>query len=96
MSLEKFKNATKGSYSLEVSDGVIRISAADPSGVFYGIQTLLQLFPLEIYSDTWVKNIKWKIPAVQILDNPKFEWRGMHLDVARNFKSVAFVKKFIV
>ena len=95
LSLEKFKNAKKDSYSLEVSNGVIRISASESSGVFYGIQTLLQLFPVEIYSETLVTNIKWKIPAVHILDEPKFEWRGMHLDVARNFKSVAFVKKFI-
>ena len=95
LSLEKLKKAIKGSYSLEVSDGVIRISASEATGIFYGIQTLLQLFPVEIYSDTWVENIKWKVPAVYILDEPKFEWRGMHLDVARNFKSVGFVKKFI-
>lgn len=73
------------SYSLEVGDDV-QIAGADAAGVFYGIQSLLQLIPLE---DETV------IPKVYIEDHPRFSWRGMHLDVGRHMFDVADIKKFI-
>lgn len=95
LNLVKTIDTSKESYSLDVSKAIITINASESHGVFNGIQTLLQLFPAEIYSDIKVSNIAWEVPAIHIIDQPKFEWRGMHLDVARNFKSVSFVKKFI-
>jgi len=75
------------SYFLRVQPGSIQIIGYDP-GLFYGIQTLSQLLPIEFDG-------KAMIPAVEILDTPRFSYRGMHLDVSRHFMPVEFVKKFI-
>lgn len=83
------------SYGLEVGSEGVRISGADTGGVFYGIQTLLQLFPAEVYSAIRQKNMDWEIPAVTIFDAPSHPWRGMMLDVARYFHDKDFVKKYI-
>lgn len=80
-------------YLLEVTDKGVDIQAKTPQGIFYGMQTLMQLLPAEIESPTIVKNIAWKIPAVSIKDEPRFKYRGMHLDPCRHFASVEFIKK---
>lgn len=85
-------------YSINVSESGVEISSQTRTGIFYGIQSLRQLLPPEIeYTDPSLvpKNIVWKIPAVEIRDHPRFEYRGMHLDVARHFFPVEFVKKYI-
>lgn len=82
------------SYSLEVGKSRISLTAGDRAGVWYGIQTLLQLFPSSIYSDTAVREI-WTAPVVSIYDAPQRPWRGMMLDVARYFFDASFVKKYI-
>jgi hexosaminidase len=66
-----------------------------PHGLFYGIQTLFQLLPNEIYSNKGIANIEWSIPSVEIKDKPRFKWRGMHLDVGRHLFPVSFIKKYI-
>ncbi|MCE5344823.1 MAG: family 20 glycosylhydrolase [Bacteroidales bacterium] len=74
----------KEGYTLiSTSKGVV-ITANEAAGLFYGMQTLLQLLPKEIESKTTVKT-NWKIPAVKITDYPRFGWRGIMLDVSRNF-----------
>lgn len=83
------------SYGLEVGPEGVRISGADTGGVFYGIQTLLQLFPAEVYSVVRQKSMDWEIPAVTIFDAPSHPWRGMMLDVARYFHDKDFVKKYV-
>jgi hexosaminidase len=85
----------KEGYQLSVSPKEILITANQPSGVFYGIQTLLQLFPKEIESTTPVKDVKWEIPCVEITDYPRFGWRGLMFDVSRHFFTKDEVKKFI-
>lgn len=92
---ENSKGLPAEGYRLKVENGVIKISAPSPAGIFYGLQTLLQLMPTESYAATIHHNTVWSIPAVEINDEPTFEWRGMHMDVARHFHSVDFVKKFI-
>ncbi|MBN2013312.1 family 20 glycosylhydrolase [candidate division KSB1 bacterium] len=83
-------------YILDVHPTQITIRARHPAGLFYGVQTLLQLFPPEIYISERVKSpITWKAPAVHIVDKPRFSWRGMHLDVCRHFFPKEFVKKYI-
>ncbi|MGL5619936.1 MAG: family 20 glycosylhydrolase, partial [Tannerellaceae bacterium] len=62
-------------------------------GLFYGMQTLLQLLPAEIESATAVKGIAWSLPAVTIKDEPRFEWRGIMLDPCRHFIPVENIKK---
>ncbi len=66
----------------------IQIISSSAKGIFYGIQTLIQLLPTK-------KSESLTIPAVTITDYPRFDYRGMHLDVSRHFFDVAFVKKYI-
>lgn len=82
-------------YNLEVTPDKVSICGADNAGVFYGIQTFLQLLPSEVYSDKRQHNIDWKAPSVSINDAPERPWRGMMLDVARYFYDKEFVKKYI-
>jgi hexosaminidase len=76
-------------YTLSVNPDKIVIKANNPKGIFYGMQTLLQLVPPK----SSAANIA--IPAVNILDKPRFGWRGLMLDVGRYFYPVDFLKKFI-
>ena len=82
-------------YTLEVSGKRIAICGHDKSGVFYGIQTLLQLLPPEIYSASLQSDAKWSVPCISVADAPDHPWRGMMLDVARYFYDKDFVKKYI-
>lgn len=82
-------------YKLEVTPDSVVIIGTNTAGVFYGIQSLLQLFPSEIYSAVRQRNIDWKAPCVSITDYPERPWRGMMLDVARYFFDKDFVKKYI-
>lgn len=88
----------KEGYSLSVSKERIALQAPTPNGLFYGVQTLFQLLSPQIYQTDYTlvpQNTKWDIPAVEIRDYPRFKYRGMHLDVARHFFPVKFVKRYI-
>jgi hexosaminidase len=76
-------------YELEIRNNKISISSKNTKGAFYAVQSLLQLLPITTTS----KSIA--IQCLEIKDAPQFEYRGMHLDVARHFFSVAFIKKYI-
>ncbi|SDL81579.1 hexosaminidase [Daejeonella rubra] len=82
-------------YSLSVTHASIKIKANKPAGLFYGVQTLIQLLPKEIESKELVKNINWVIPVVEITDYPKLGWRGLMFDVARHFFTMDEVKQYI-
>ena len=82
------KNKKKSErYNLTVSSDGITIQSVSDQGYFLALQTLIQLF--EQYKDSR------KIPAMKIEDEPKFAWRGMHLDVCRHFFTVEEVKQYI-
>lgn len=80
-------------YSLIVTPETVTIASSAPRGLFYGVQTLLQLLPAEIESSSRVEGVSWTVPCVEIQDKPRFKWRGMHLDVCRHFFPVEFIKK---
>ena len=82
-------------YQLSVTDNSVTVRAKEPAGLFYGMQTINQLLPPEIESNSKVENITWQIPGVEITDRPRFKWRGQHLDVCRHFVSIDFIKKYI-
>jgi hexosaminidase len=84
----------KEGYTLVASAKGVIISANAPAGLFYGMQTLLQLFPKEVESKSAV-NTAWTIPSVKITDYPRFGWRGIMLDVSRNFFTKEEVKQYI-
>ena len=75
----------KEGYHLTVGKKSIVIKANDPAGLFYGVQTLLQLFPKEIESTETVSKMAFTAPCVGITDYPRFGWRGLMLDVSRHF-----------
>lgn len=89
------KTLSKEGYHLTVATKNITIEANSAAGLFYGVQTMLQLFPKEIESSTLVKNVSWKAPCVDISDQPRFGWRGLMFDVSRHFFTKADVKQFI-
>jgi hexosaminidase len=63
-------------------------------GLFYGVQTLRQMLPADIYRKAEVRRL-WQLPAAIIEDQPRFGWRGSHLDTARHFMPKSFVLKHI-
>jgi len=72
-------------YELTVASNSVVIRAPSQAGLFYGAQTLSQLLPPEIFSTNVVAHKDWQMPCVQIEDQPRFTWRGMMLDVSRDF-----------
>lgn len=85
----------KEGYTLVVNPTAISISANGPAGLFYGMQSLIQLFPKEIKSRSLVKNFVWTVPSTTITDYPRFGWRAMMFDVSRHFFTKQEVKNFI-
>ena len=85
----------KEGYTLSVTHIGIKIKANQPAGLFYGVQTLLQLLPSQIESKVLIKNINWVVPIVEIQDFPKLGWRGLMFDVARHFFTKDEVKQYI-
>jgi hexosaminidase len=83
-------------YTLQVAPEGVTISASAGPGLFYGMQTLLQLLPPQVFgSDKTKASEAVSIPAVRIEDRPRFRWRGLMLDVSRHFFSKDEVKNFI-
>lgn len=81
-------NTDPAAYRMEVDADKVYIGGHGNSGVFYAIQTLIQLLPVE-------KKSTLEIPAVEVMDYPRFAYRGMHLDVGRHMFPVEFIKKYI-
>ena len=81
-------------YVLEATTKGVVITANQAGGLFYGMQTLVQLLPKEIESKK-VATANWAIPSVKITDYPRFGWRGIMLDVSRNFFKKEDVKTYI-
>jgi hexosaminidase len=78
----------QGGYELSVEKDRIRVFASEPVGRFYAVQSLFQLLGT-------VERSGVKLPLVMIADEPRFSYRGIHLDVGRHFMTVEFVKKYI-
>jgi hexosaminidase len=83
-------------YQLEsTAKGVVITATAGP-GLFYGMQTLLQLLPTEVFSPSKVEEaVVWSLPAVRIEDQPRFRWRGLMVDVSRHFFTKDEIKNYI-
>ena len=85
---------SENAYRLEVNEfGNVYIRGTDPTGVFYGIQSLLALLPLEAFSNGDINNTG--LPVVWIEDAPRFGYRGVHVDVSRNFFPKESIQKMI-
>jgi hexosaminidase len=96
LALVNDKSIPAEGYRLKVTGNGITLTANTPAGIFYGVQTLLQLLPKQIESKENQKPVdEWIIPVVAIEDAPRFGWRGLMLDVSRHFFTVAQVKDYI-
>jgi len=92
LAVKKLANGKKDEYTLSVYKNRIEINGTSNEALFYGIQSLLQLLPADKDS---IQNTPLGIPQVTIKDYPRFQYRGMHLDVGRHFFGVDEVKKYI-
>lgn len=88
-------NIPEEGYLLNVDEKGITIDAKNSSGIFYGIQSLLQLLPPTVYSGRVTGREDWKVPFVNIEDYPRFSYRGMMLDVSRTFFDYDVIIKYI-
>jgi hexosaminidase len=82
-------------YELAVTPQAVSIRALQPAGLFYGAVTLLQLLPPESFSTQKVHGVAWTLPCVKIVDQPRFGWRGLMLDVSRHFFTKEEVKRLL-
>ena len=82
-------------YELLVGTESVIVRADNPAGLFYSVQTIRQLLPAEIEGSNKIQSRSLTIPAVHIVDKPRFSWRGMLLDCCRHFMTKDFVKRYI-
>ena len=92
LNYERMDHEIPGAYIVNSYNGGIYIAGDNAEGVFYGVQTLLQLLPPAETKSTAAKIV---LPWVNISDYPRFAYRGLHLDVGRHFMPVDFIKKYI-
>jgi hexosaminidase len=85
---------TPEGYQMNIDANRIFIKASTETGLYYGVQTLLQLLPPQIESNQLVKAV-WEVPAITIADAPEFAYRGIMLDACRHFISVAHIEKLL-
>ena len=80
----------KEGYKLSVTSDLITLSASQPNGFFYGVQTIFQLLPPAVYGKQTDKKANWSVPAVEIEDAPRFVYRGLMLDVCRHYVPIDY------
>lgn len=85
----EYKGKRPESYNLIIDNKRVIINGTDEAGVFYGIQTLRKSLPITNHNSIIL------LPAVDIKDYPRFQYRGMHLDVSRHMFPIEFIKKYI-
>ena len=81
-------------YKLHITPSNIEIRAKTDRGAFYAVQTIRQLLPVAFEDGSFNKE-EVSIPCIKIEDEPRFKYRGMHLDVGRHMYSVDFIKKYV-
>lgn len=90
--LKKDQSLADEGYTLSISKNSIVISASQPRGAFYAIQSLKSILPV----DSWKSKLAiLDLPCMEVKDQPRFGYRGLHIDVARNFQTKEQVKKVL-
>ena len=85
----------KEGYLLEVGSNGITVTVASGAGAFYAVQTIRQLLPPEINAPTIQQSINWTMPNCTVEDFPRFQYRGLLLDVGRHWFPVSSIKRYI-
>lgn len=89
------KGLPEEGYRLDIKEQGITIASADEAGRYYGVQTLLQLLPAEVYSGERLRLKEFPMEALTIEDAPRFGYRGFMLDVSRTFFELDYLKRYI-
>ncbi|MHC4506736.1 MAG: beta-N-acetylhexosaminidase, partial [Planctomycetota bacterium] len=82
-------------YALSVTPTRVTVRASNASGAFYGVQTIRQLLPTEVFSPTKVDGVRWTLPGVTITDAPRFGWRGLMTDPSRHFLNLDTTRRLL-
>jgi len=82
-------------YELTVTHKKVIVRGGSAAGLFYAVQTMRQIMPTELESPSIVEGLVLTIPACEIKDEPRFGYRGMHLDVGRHMFPIAYIKRYI-
>lgn len=93
--LDESINEDPEAYHLNINKNKIIVSALNERGIFYGIQTILQLIYQCILEFVEKEKVNIKLNCVEIQDSPRFQWRGFMLDEARHFFGKGMVKKIL-
>lgn len=94
-SLDQILASNKEGYILDVSNKEIMVKASSPVGWFYAIETMMQLLPAQVEDQMYRSGVGYTIPAVFIKDYPRFQWRGLMLDLSRHFFTTDVLKAYI-
>jgi hexosaminidase len=82
-------------YTLSITPKNITVKASTAAGLFYAVQTIRQLLPPDVEKDSTINISELKVPSCEITDEPRYAYRGMHLDVVRHFFPVEYIKRYI-
>ena len=85
----------KEAYKINITKNAVKVYASSLNGVNYAIQTLKQMLPVEIFGKAEAAGSDWTIQCAKINDEPRFGYRGMHLDVSRHFFNKNEVKRYL-
>ena len=94
LDLDPAMDCPAGGYKLDISPKTAVVTGKDAAGVYYGTRSILQLLP-PVGDPAWKDPAAVKLPALAIIDFPRFAWRGMMMDVGRNMFPPEDVKRFI-
>ena len=92
LKIDKRSKGGPEAYTLTVRPEGVVATASAPQGLFYAMQTFLQLLPPQIESPSVVKGVNWVAPSVTVQDKPRFSYRGAMIDVCRHFFPVEMIK----
>lgn len=95
LAIDESLDVNEEGYTLDVTPSNVTVKAKTPQGLFYGMQSFMQLLPAEIESAEKVEGIAWAAPSASIKDEPRFGYRGMMIDPCRHFMPVEDIKKQI-
>jgi len=94
LALDANAKLVAGGYKLDITSAGVVVTGADAAGVYYGTRTLLQLLP-PLGASAWQAAKFVRLPALAIIDYPRFAWRGMMLDVGRHFYPPDDIKRLV-
>jgi hexosaminidase len=93
--LEPVEGVGAEGYALDVGQASVVLRAPTEAGLMYAAQSLRQLLPSQIFAQSAVAGVEWSAACQSIVDQPRFGWRGMHIDVARHFMPLDTIRKYI-